>query len=59
MGLFSKGDRVEVTKWANRGQTYNGTVTNSDNDSVFVKYDNSFVEDELDHDDVRKPGLFG
>lgn len=51
MGMFSKGDKVEVTKWGG-GDT--GRVTGSDKKSVFVQYDNSFVEDELDPKDVRK-----
>jgi hypothetical protein len=45
-----KGDRVEVTKWTPHPT---GRVANVYRGSVFVKYDNSFVEDELDPCDVR------
>lgn len=51
MGIFSKGDKVEVTKW---GGGHTGTVVGSSKKSVFVQYDKSIVEDELDPKDVKK-----
>jgi hypothetical protein len=48
---YARGDRVVVTKWA---EEFSGTVTNADDESVFVAYDHSIVEDQLTHDDVRR-----
>lgn len=48
--VFKKGNRVEVTRWTPHPT---GHVTNVARGSVFVKYDNSFVEDELDPTHVR------
>ncbi|MGH3828036.1 MAG: hypothetical protein ACRDQX_12835 [Pseudonocardiaceae bacterium] len=47
---FEAGDKVTVTR---AGWTAPGEVVRTDKDSVYVQYDGSFVEDQLDPSEVR------
>ena len=46
-----KGDRVATDNWADG--TYEGVVKRVDEDSVYVHWNGSFAEDQMDPTDVR------